>query len=225
MPWRRNVIQSSPSFFFCTLWYSMVRTMRCAAKLGHKCESITNKISLRNVLWINQQCVPTFSLHRGLSTLLLTIFALRKPTKISTTKINHTVSEYLINIMGCRFSQLNPDLNIYAVYQFESTSTLVGVDSANNLVFQPFPISSHSRPFADFGDTVFFACGRGKRLALDGQILHKTAYSYVCPSDLGPADDWVDVDIGGRLSCVWTEYTITLSGISAIFTAEYCQVF
>lgn len=101
--------------------------------------------------------------------------------------------------MGCRFSQLNPGLNVYDA-RFEADNTAVGVDGANNLVFRPHQRTPANPPIADYGGPVWFACERGQKLALDGQVLDVPVYLYACP-DLG-LSSFTDVDIGVRLSCV-----------------------
>lgn len=75
-----------------------------------------------------------------------------------------------------------------------------GVSSLGNLEFESV---GNQRTLLE-GRELWFACEHGKQLALDGQVLQYTPfYICECPNGIsGPDSDFVDVDIGSRLSCV-----------------------
>ena len=101
--------------------------------------------------------------------------------------------------MGCRFSHINPGLEVYDA-RLEVNNGIIGVDRDGHLAFRPLLQSPSNPPTNDFGDPVWFACRDGKKLALDGQVLNQVAYLYNCPDlDLS---SFIDVDIGTRLSCI-----------------------
>ena len=101
--------------------------------------------------------------------------------------------------MGCRFSHVNPGLNIYDA-RLENGNGVFGVDPNGNLLMRPIFATPNNPATTDYGDPVWFACRDGKSLALDGQILNLPAYLYNCPDST--ASRFTDVNIGTRLSCV-----------------------
>ena len=101
--------------------------------------------------------------------------------------------------MGCRFSNMNPGLHVYDA-RLEANNGISGVDGEGNLLFRPYLNNPSNPPTTDYGDPVYFACERGKKLALDRQVLNQPFHLYVCP-DLG-LSEFTNVDIGQRLSCV-----------------------